>query len=252
MKYTFSNFIVNGLGADFIKIAMLKIYCYRNGIDFYMNELDDWGIAPRKKNWREFFTSLDMTSDENIPDVTEEILDKIITMPVKFEELSCICNSLFTLQEKYIQSIPIPLPKKYAVIHIRRGDKTRGLWAEGDHHELNEYYDKIKDDYKESEVFVMTDSPKVAEEALDRGFIVDSNENRRDGFVYKHYTSSYPDTELADEAKIFFKNMLVFKEASQLVGSNSSFFYIVGQIMNGRPGVSLSANKLYGYNIIWK
>ena len=45
MKYTFSNFIVNGLGADFIKVAMVKIYCYRNGIDFYMNELDDWGIA---------------------------------------------------------------------------------------------------------------------------------------------------------------------------------------------------------------
>ena len=98
----------------------------------------------------------------------------------------------------------------------------------------------------------MTDSPKVAEEALTRGFIVDSNENRRDGFVDKHYTSSYPDIELADEAKIFFKNMLVVKEASQLVGSNSSFFYIVGQILNGRPGVSLSENNLYGYNIIWK
>ena len=138
MKYTFSNFIVNGLGADFIKVAMIKIYCYRNGIDFYMNELDDWGIAPLKKNWREFFTSLEMTSDENIPDVTEDILDKIITMPVKFEELSCICNSLFTLQEEYIQSIPITLPKKYAVIHIRRGDKTRGPCAEGEHHELNE------------------------------------------------------------------------------------------------------------------
>ena len=252
MKYTFSNFIMNGLGADFIKVAMLKIYCCRNGIDFYMNELDDWGIAPHRKNWREFFTSLDMTSDENISDVTEEILAKINTMPVEFEELSCICNGLFTLQEEYKQSIPITLPKKYAVIHVRRGDKTRGPWAEGGLHELNEYYDRIKDDYKKSEVFVMTDSPTVAEEALVKGFIVDSKENRRDGFVYKHYMSSYHKEDLSDEAKIFFKNMMVFKEASQLVGSNSSFFYILGQILNGRPGVSLSENNLYGYNIIWK
>jgi hypothetical protein len=91
----------------------------------------------------------------------------------------------------------------------------------------------------------MTDSPHVYEEAKREGFRVDDYEIRRDGFVKKHYDTPYDPTNVMDEATTFFKNMSIFKTATHLVGSNASFFYVLGQALHGKQGISLSNNLSY-------
>ena len=59
IKYLFSNFIVNGLGADYLRILRLLNYCIKNNIKIYLSEKDNWQIAPYTKNWREIFKSLE-------------------------------------------------------------------------------------------------------------------------------------------------------------------------------------------------
>ena len=51
--------------------------------------------------------------------------------------------------------------------------------------------------------------------------------------------------DMEDELNIFFKNMEIFRHASHLVGSNASYYYVIGQLLNGKKGVSLSDNLLY-------
>jgi hypothetical protein len=57
--------------------------------------------------------------------------------------------------------------------------------------------------------------------------------------------NKYSDSELENEIKTFISNMNIFKNATTLVGSNASFFYILGQLLNGKRGISLSENKFY-------
>ena len=60
LKYSFKNFIPNGMGADFIRIWRLYAYCKLRDIDLYMDEDDKWMIA-NDGNWRTLFNSLNMT-----------------------------------------------------------------------------------------------------------------------------------------------------------------------------------------------
>lgn len=243
LKYSFGRFTVNGLGADFMRILKLVNYCNENNIELYFKKSDKWALVPGdEKNWNGFFCSGNLTDDENIPIVDENILKKV-NENVPFDKLKEICNTYFVPSEKY--NVVYDIQKPYAVIHIRRGDKVSGPWREGVKHEFDEYYDKIKDKYLPSQVYIMTDSQDVANEAYNRGFMVDLEEVRRDGFVYKHYKNNYPDSELEDEARTFFKNMYIFKHAEMLVGSNSSFFFMLGQLLNNKKGISLSNNLHY-------
>lgn len=245
IKYSFSNFIVNGLGADYLRIMRLVNYCNKNNIKFYLSEKDNWEIAPYTKNWREIFKSLETSDDINIKIVDDNFLSKALNEILDFDDFSNLCRKHFIIQDKYLNKTPVLLPDRYAVIHVRRGDKVTTSWREGIKHEFNEYYDKIKDDFKNSEIFVMTDSSDVIDEIKTRGFLYDENEIRRDGFVFKHYNNNYNDNELEDELKTFVNNMNIFKNASTLVGSNASFFYILGQLLNKKRGISLSENKFY-------
>ena len=256
LKYSFKNFIVNGLGSDLLRICKIVHYCNRNNIELYLNEDDNWKIVPGDpKNWRGFFKSLKITN-EKMEEVSKEIIKKSNELPITFEELKDICELVFQPIELYdiisnivIINRNIKFDKPYGVIHIRRGDKVKGKWKEGNKHELEEYYNKIKHLYLPNQVFVMTDSPEVAKEAEEKGFKFDKEEIRRDGFVLKHYNKPYTTIDLHDEALTFFKNMLIFKRATHLVGSNASFFYIMGQLLNGKKGISLSNNLLYKLNL---
>ena len=96
----------------------------------------------------------------------------------------------------------------------------------------------------------MTDSPDVAVEAKSKGCMIDESEKRRDGYVYKMYYNGYAKDDMEDELNIFFKNMEIFRHASHLVGSNASYYYVIGQLLNGKKGVSLSDNLLYSN--IWR
>ena len=89
----------------------------------------------------------------------------------------------------------------------------------------------------------MTDSPAVIDEIKSQGFLYDENEIIRDVFVFKHYNNKYNDSELENEIKTFISNMNIFKNATTIVGSNASFFYILCQLLNEKRGISLSENK---------
>lgn len=255
LRYSFKWYAVNGLGADLIRIFKLINYCDENNIDLYFDKNDNWAIVPNnennennesneitEKNWKGFFNSGNLTEDETITIVDRTVLNKV-NENVPFDKLKNICNTYFIPNEKY--NVIYNIKQPYAVLHVRRGDKVSGPWKEGVKHELDEYYNKISEKYLPSQVFVMSDSPEVMQEAQQKGFMVDKDEIRRDGFVYKHYCKKYSNEELEDEAHTFFKNMYIFKHAELLVGSNSSYFYMLGQLINGKKGINLSDNLRY-------
>ena len=238
LKYSFKRFIVNGLGADFLRICKIYHYCKERNLQLYMDAEDDWAIVPLPpKNWRFFFHSLDMTNDV-MPLIDDILLSQIMNTPVTFEALTHVAREL------YQPRFTFPAQVMDAVLHVRRGDKVKGAWKEGSFHTLEEYYNPIQPMPKHT-VYVMTDSPEVATEAYEQGFIVDMQEIRRDGFVYHHYQQPYSSAELYDEAMTFFKNMNLLVHGKQLVGSNASYFFVVGQLLHGKRGISLSNNLSY-------
>lgn len=241
LKYSFKSFIMNGLGADFLRICKVYHYCQRRGIKLYMDAEDEWQLVPSEpRTWRFFFESLDMTIDP-LPLVDHPLITLLETEPISFEELKSVAQKLFQPTKRFI----FPCPIHPVVIHVRRGDKVNGTWKEGQFHELREYYEPLQREYTPSDVYVMTDSPDVYEEAKREGFQVDDYEIRRDGFVKKHYDTPYDPESLIDEATTFFKNMSIFKNATRVVGSNASFFYVLGQALHGKQGISLSNNLSY-------
>lgn len=240
IKYTFSNFIMNGIGADVVRIVECLLYCRMNGINLFMNSNDDWKVA-NSGNWKTLFSSLDLT-DESIDEVDVKFLKKVNQTPMSFDQLSQVAREIFVPQKKY--KTQIYLPNDYSVIHVRRGDKVSGKWREGKYHELTEYLSCLDEPYEN--IFVMTDSPDVAHEAKELGCMIDDTEERRDGYVYKFYHDKcFSEDEIQDELKIFFKNMNIFSNASKLVGSNASYYYVLGQLLNGKIGKSLSNNIYY-------
>jgi len=261
VKYRFKNFMPNGMGADFIRICRLYSYCKSKDIDLYMDENDKWMIA-NDGNWRTLYNSLNMTK-EDMPFVTEEMMKDVesYSKSLPFNEMVECVNELYVPKEKY--HVESQSDNKYAVIHVRRGDKVTSDWKEGIYHELDEYLQHLKQ-YDNKDIFVMSDSPDVAKEAKSKGCMIDEEEQRRDGYVYKMYYGidhrntefdpkiyyfdhSYTDDDIEDELNIFFKNMEIFRHATDLVGSNSSYYYVLGQLLNGRKGISLSDNLEY-YN----
>jgi len=240
VKYSFKSFIVNGLGADFVRICKLYHYCQHHGLELFMNEDDDWKIVPfPTKNWRSLFDSLEMTTLD-LPEIDNTLLTTMMNYPVTFSELQTIVHELYKPNFPYTRVLP---KGEYAVIHVRRGDKVHGTWKEGLFHSLDDYYNCLP---STEQVYVMTDSPDVYREALERGFQVDSQEIRRDGFVYRHHHQAYTMDEVYDEISTFFKNMHILQHGTTLVGSNSSYFFILGQLLNKKRGISLS-NNLYYY-----
>ena len=241
VKYSFKNFIPNGMGADIIKIAQLDCYCRLNDITLYMNEYDDWLIA-NHGNWRTLFNSMNINK-ENMNEVTVDIMKKVYNTEMTFDMLKESVDRLYVPNDKY--KVEMQSDNKYAVIHVRRGDKGEGKWKEGSYHELDEYLQHTKG-YDNKDIFVMSDSPDVAKEAKSKGCMIDVNEKRRDGYVYNLYhKNEYTENDMEDELNIFFKNMEIFKHATHLVGSNSSYYYVLGQLLNGRIGISLSDNLRY-------
>ena len=205
-----------------------------------MNENDDWKIA-KNGNWRTLFSSLNLSGD-SMDEIDDDFLKKVYDTPMTFDQLSEVADEVFKPQKKY--KTRFNFLDDYSVAHIRRGDKVDGRWKEGKYHELNEYLDSLNEPYEN--IFVMSDSPDVAVEAKELGCMVDEEEERRDGYVYKFYHDNcYNDNDIEDELRIFFKNMNIFKGASKLVGSNASFYYVLGQLLNGKKGISLSDNIRY-------
>ncbi len=240
IRYTFSNFIMNGIGADVMIIIQCLLYCRMNKINFFMNENDEWKIA-NNGNWRTLFSSLDLSGDP-MDEIDDNFLKKVYDTPMTFDQLSEVADEVFKPQKKYQRRFNFL--DDYSVAHIRRGDKVDGKWKEGKYHELNEYLDCLNESYEN--IFVMSDSPDVAIEAKELGCMVDEMEERRDGYVYKFYHDNcFSQDDIEDELKIFFKNMNIFSNAIKLVGSNASYYYVLGQLLNGKKGISLSDNIHY-------
>ena len=246
LKCKFANFGIQGFGAEVLRVCRLVHYCKVNDIDFYMSEDDDWKLTPEKNgNWRSFFTSLNMTTDD-MPEVTVDITNEAVSLPMTFEELSNVVKDVFKPQSKYDIDTNFNFNDEYVAIHVRRGDKVTGEWAEGLKHELSEYFSKISGRYEKRQAFVITDSPEVSKEAKEEGYLVDDTEVRRESYSYiLSESDSWTDKEKEDEAFVFFKNMKLFAHANQLVGSNNSNYYMLGQLLHGEQGISLSENLVY-------
>ncbi len=243
-RYTFSNFIMNGIGADIMIIIQCLQYCRMNNINFYMNENDTWKIA-NDGNWKTLFSSLEFSND-NINEIDDEFLEKVHDTTMTFYDISKVANEIFLPQKKFKSKVNFL--DEYSVAHVRRGDKVKGAWKEGHYHELSEYLKYLDEPYEN--IFVMTDSPDVANEAKELGCMIDETEQRRDGYIYKFYKENcYTEDDIEDELKIFFKNMSIFKGANKLVGSNASFYYVLGQLLNGKKGISLSDNIHYSHTL---
>ena len=96
IRYTFSNFIMNGIGADIMIIIQCLLYCRLNNINFFMNENDDWKIA--NGNWKKLFSSLDL-SEESMDESDDDFLKKVYDTPMNFEQLSEVANEIFVPQK---------------------------------------------------------------------------------------------------------------------------------------------------------
>ena len=103
-RYTFSNFIMNGIGADIMIIIQFLQYCRMNNINFYMNENDTWKIA-NDGNWKTLFSSLDF-SDDNVDEIDDEFLKKVHNTTMTFNDISNVANEILDWLDEFLTKNP--------------------------------------------------------------------------------------------------------------------------------------------------
>jgi len=100
LKFSFKNFIPNGMGVDISKICILNYYCKLKNISLYMNEDDEWMLA-HGGNWRTLFDSMVMTK-EDMPEVTDEIMeDAMNTSEMTLDKMIECANEVYVPNDKY-------------------------------------------------------------------------------------------------------------------------------------------------------
>lgn len=276
-SYAFKDYIQNGLGADLIRLACMSNTCELVGKKLYLAPNDIWEHTPinsSDRGWNYYF-------EQTIPiDVNNEyprtklptgdiILPDNKTHLSKFEYFSELLRKIYKPKKEYIdvvnthisKHLPELLSSEYAMIHIRRGDKVAGPWRESHAIPVDRYLDELKtwvqqDESKPLYVYIMTDTDEVIREIQDKTqeylaiqFIWDRTETRRDGYSYKLHIHGYSDAEKIDEMITNFKNIWLMEHAKVLIGARSSFLFLTGELLNGKPAVSLENNEQYPVNI---
>lgn len=208
--YTFDSFLLNGLGADLVRLAVL--YHFMQG-DLCMNANDRWKLVPTSavQNWFYYFESLHPRKQEpQFPITEQDVTHCMSRKDITFHQASDAFRKIYRVKPaimKYVATAAKIIPAEpYCAVHIRRGDKVQGPWKEGHAIPVQDYLNAVPRDV--TTVYVMTDSQAVIDELntlVTRFRIVyDVKEKRRDGFVYKHHASSYDDSEVVDEVLTFF------------------------------------------------
>ncbi len=278
LTYAFGDFIVNGLGADLIRIIELIYYCQKNDFAFHLLGYDDqWLLVPSDTQigrcWLHYFkSSIPIDWYNAYPRIVES--DIALTKEMMIDELhpfnhfSDLLRSIYRpsdhmmkKKEKLLNKFNYLNSENYIAIHIRRGDKTSGPWAEANLIQLDTYLDALNRVLESAPtniqyVYVATDSDEVIVElqsktlSNDVKFVYDSDEVRHDGYVYKLYTKDVDFEEKEKEMEIitFMKNIDLLVGADELIGSRMSFFFIVAELLRGKKGINLSENLLYTVN----
>ena len=275
VTYAFKDFVVNGLGADLIRIIELMYYCRKKGCELHLlGRSDNWLLAPEDANdgkcWLHYFS-------ESIPIDHTESYTKIIEFDLQaknqtqitesdpFAHFSSLLKQIYKPAAHMIAKTDNQLAKfshlnrsNFVAVHIRRGDKTAGPWAEGKKLEVDSYLEAVqtavdaspnKSDLKY--LYVATDTNEVIVELqakmLPNGMtlVFDDEEVRRDGYVYKLYQERINPNEKEEEIITFMKNMDLLVRANEIVGARMSFFFIVAELLRGRRGINLANNRLY-------
>lgn len=276
VTYSFGDFIVNGLGADLIRLCELMYYCKQTGKIFtILGPGDNWQLVPATSTdnvgrcWLYYFKpSIPIDWTGSNPRITESDIAESkklnITESNPFEYFSYLLKKIYQPTDRMIglrtvakKNFEFLTPDNYVAIHVRRGDKTAGPWAEGLALELDLYLDAIGQIELGPEIkylYVATDSDSVITQLQnkkiphDLEIVYDPTEIRNDGYVYKLYQGIMVDSDKEIEIITFMKNIDLLVGAKEIIGSRMSFFFIVAELLRGRRGISLSDNLLYRVN----
>lgn len=275
ITYAFKDFIVNGMGADLVRLIKILYYCNKNNLILHLLGKDDkWLLVPEKsdvgQNWLYYYEpSIPIDNNGLYPHITENYLEEADNIKISetepFEHFSFLLKSIYKpnremlyKKNKLLEKFNFLNSGNYIAIHIRRGDKTSGPWREGNIIQLDEYLDSLRTILDRTPstikyVYIATDSDEVINEIQTKKlpnitFIYDFEENRRDGYVYKLYKKSMNDIDKEDEIITFMKNIDLLVGAYEIIGSRMSFFFIVAELLRGKKGISLSNNLFYPVN----
>ena len=121
----------------------------------------------------------------------------------------------------------------YIVIHIRRGDKIAGMLKEGNYIPVEDYFNLVE---KNKTIFLMSDNQDVIYESIqkykDLKIIYDDLEIRHDGFPLKVYEGKINNhNDFHEELICGLKNLKIISKSKLLIGSPSSWFFRIGQLL---------------------
>lgn len=189
-------------------------------------------------------------------------------VPEGFDELEAYRREVFarcyqptTFAQQSIAPHLQFLPARYMAWHVRRGDKTSGIWREDDPVALPAYFDLAReivrrDPQAPRDVVICTDDDAVIEHALAAPAVrdgelrihYDTGEVRWNGYCALQRQGQIEDVQtMVAEVLTAQKVVEIFRRADYLVGCNSSCLFRVGALLNQDPErvFSLSENKVF-------
>lgn len=131
----------------------------------------------------------------------------------------------------------------YIAIHIRRGDKVKTYLKEGNFIPASKYHEYCVSIFENSgikNVFICSDSDEAIKEFIEYNessgvkfnVFYDSDEIRHDGYPYKVLTGEIKEEDFKlIEVITAFKNIEILTKANYLVGTPSSWFFRISQLL---------------------
>lgn len=147
----------------------------------------------------------------------------------------------------------------YISVHIRRGDKVKTYLKEGNFIPASTYFDSCVSVFEKTgikNIFICSDSDEAISEFLEcnesSGSLFDirydKNESRHDGYPYKILIGEIIEGENSKNEMITaFKNIEILTKSSYMVGTPSSWFFRIAQLLRISPsnvdGNSINVEK---------
>lgn len=135
----------------------------------------------------------------------------------------------------------------YISVHIRRGDKVKTYLKEGNFIPTSVYFDScisISENTEIKNIFVCSDSDEAIQEFIECNqssgswfnIMYDKNESRHDGYPYKILMGEISECENSKNEMITaFKNIEILTKSSYMVGTPSSWFFRIAQLLRISP-----------------
>jgi hypothetical protein len=135
----------------------------------------------------------------------------------------------------------------YIAVHIRRGDKVKTFLKEGNFIPASRYHDFCVSIFNKSgikNVFICSDSDDAINEFLNHNetssikfnVFYDKTEIRHDGYPYKIIMGELDESSSSlNETITAFKNIEILEKANYLVGTPSSWFFRIAQLLRISP-----------------